>query len=85
MTPEEQTLLARMDERLEFIQGKVSSFCEFKDGAAIDITTLKNHCENTKDLPGRVASLELKYAALFGGLILVAALIGWDWLKVGAI
>jgi len=83
LTPEEHDLLSRMDERLEFIQGKVTAFCAFKDSAAIDITNLKNHCESTKDIPKRVNDLEKWRTGLAYALAVVVALMGWGWIVIG--
>lgn len=76
MTPEESDLLSRMDERLAYIQDKVKSFCTFKDVAVIDIANLKSHCENSKDLPGRVAKLERWATYRDGALALLLLLVG---------
>ena len=76
MTPEEHDLLSRMDEKLKFIQDKVISFCEFKDGAVIDIANLKNHCENHKDLPERVTRLEKWATYRDGALALLLLMVG---------
>lgn len=76
LTPEEHDLLSRMDERLEYIQEKVKTFCTFKDAAAIDINTLKNVCENHKDLPDRVAKLERWATYRDGALALLLLLVG---------
>lgn len=83
MTPEEHDLLSRMDERLEFIQKKVESFCTFKDSAAIDLANLKNHCDQTKDIPTRVSSLEKWRTGLAYALAVVVLLMGWGWLVIG--
>ena len=77
MSPEEHDLLTRMDERLEFIQDKMKCILEFKEAAAIDITNLKNHCENTKDIPARVDSLEKSRAAAAAVIALIVVAIGW--------
>jgi hypothetical protein len=76
LTPEEHDLLSRMDERLEFIQDKVKSFCTFKDVAVIDIANLKSHCENSKDLPERVAKLERWATYRDGALALLLLMVG---------
>ena len=83
MTPEEHDLLSSMDERLEFIQKKVESFCTFKDAAAIDLANLKSHCENQKDLPARVSSLEKWKWGLTGAFALLTMLVGWGWVVIG--
>ena len=84
MTPDEMdTLLARLDTRTEYITKKVDSFCVFKDSAAIDIANLKNHCENTKDIPGRVCSLEKWRWGLTGAFALMVLLMGWGWIVIG--
>lgn len=76
LTPEEHDLLSRMDEKLGYIQEKVKTFCTFKDAAAIDIVTLKNQCENVKDLPGRVTKLERWATYRDGALALLLLLVG---------
>lgn len=83
MSPEEHDLLSRMDERLEFIQGKMECVLAFKDSAAIEMVNLKNHCESQKDLPGRVASLENWRSGIVACLGLVGILLTWGWLTVG--
>ena len=83
MSPEEHDLLTRMDERLEFIQDKMKCILEFKEAAAIDIANLKNHCENTKDIPGRVCSLEKWRWGLTGAFALMVLLMGWGWIVIG--
>jgi hypothetical protein len=72
-----------MDERLEFIQGKVTAFCIFKDSAAIDIANLKSHCENSKDIPARVSSLEKWRWGLTGAFAFMVLLMGWGWIVIG--
>ena len=83
MTPEEHDLLSRMDERLEFIQKKVESFCTFKDAAAIDLATLKSHCDQTKDIPARVSNLEKWRTGLAYALAVVILLVGWGMVSLG--
>ncbi len=83
LTPDEIDLLARMDTKLEFIQGKVASFCTFKDAAALDIANLKNHCDNTKDIPERVNSLEKWRTGLAYAMAVLMLLMGWGWIVVG--
>ena len=83
MSPEEHDLLTRMDERLEFIQDKMKCVLEFKEAAAIDIANLKSHCENQKDLPARVSSLEKWRWALTGAFAFMVLLMGWGWIVVG--
>ena len=83
MSPEEHDLLSRMDERLEFIQDKMGCVLAFKDSAAIDISKLKDHCENQKNLPDRVASLENWRSGIVACLGLVGILLTWGWLTVG--
>ena len=83
MSPEEHDLLTRMDERLEFIQDKMKCVLEFKEAAAIDIANLKNHCENTKDIPSSVCSLEKWRWGLTGAFALMVLLMGWGWIVVG--
>ena len=83
MTPEEHDLLSRMDERLEFIQGKVTAFCQFKDSAAIDIIKLQTNCSSHQDLPGRVSSLEKWRWGLTGAFAVLCLLMGWGWIVVG--
>ena len=78
MSPDEMdTLLARLDTRTEYITKKVDSFCTFKDAAAIDIANLKNHCDNTKDIPAMVDSLEKSRAAAAAVIALIVIAIGW--------
>lgn len=60
-----------MDERLEFIQDKVKSFCAFKDVASIDIANFKS-----QDLPERVAKLERWATYRDGALALLLLLVG---------
>lgn len=76
MNPEEHDLLSRMDEKLGYISKKVDTFCTFKDSAAIEIVTLKNHCENNKDLPCRVEKLERWATYRDGALALLLLLVG---------
>lgn len=76
MTPEEHDLLSRMDERLEFIQGKVTAFCQFKDSAAIDIANLKSNCRSHGDLPARVSALEKWATYRDGALAILLLLVG---------
>lgn len=83
MTPEEHDLLSRMDERLGFIQGKMECVLEFKETAAIDLEKLKGHCENQKDLPARVTSLEKWRWALTGAFALLVLLVGWGMVSIG--
>ena len=83
MSPEEHDLLTRMDERLEFIQDKMKCVLEFKEAAAIDIANLNNHCENQKDLPARVSSLEKWRWGLTGAFAVLCLLMGWGWIVVG--
>ena len=84
MSPEEHDLLSRMDERLEFIQGKMECVLAFRDSAAIDIANFKNYCDNQKDLPGRVSLLEKGWWTLAGAFALLTLLISWGVLPVGA-
>ena len=83
MTPEEHDLLSRMDERLGFIQGKMECVLEFKESAAIDLANMKNHCENQKDIPERVSSLEKWRWGLTGAFTLLVLLMAWGWVVVG--
>ena len=76
MSPEEHDLLSRMDERLGFIQDKMQCVLVFKDSAAIDIAKLKDHCENQKDIPGRVTKLERWATYRDGALALLLMLVG---------
>jgi len=39
---DDHELLMRMDERLAFIQEKVTSFCAFKDAASIEFQNAKD-------------------------------------------
>ena len=76
MNPEEHDLLSPMDERLEFIQGKVTAFCQFKDAAAIDIIKLQTNCSSHQDLPGRVSALEKWATYRDGALAILLLLVG---------
>ena len=82
MSPEEHDLLSRMDERLGFIQDKMQCVLVFKDSAAIDISKLKDHCENQKTLPDRVSSLEKWRWGLSGAFGLLVVLMGWKWIVI---
>lgn len=82
MTPEEHDLLSRMDERLGFIQAKMECVLTFKESAAIDLANMKNHCENQKDIPGRVSLLEKGWWTLAGAFALALMLISWGIIPV---
>lgn len=83
MTPEENDLLIRMDERLEYIQDKVKTFCTFKDAAALDIANLQSNCRAHQDLPARVTSLEKWRWGLTGAFAFMILLVGWGWVVIG--
>jgi len=92
MTPEEIALMADINANLKAqrddlgeIKDKVKEFCNFRLDASVKIGSLQDHCENTKDIPGRVSALELKVMAIIAGLMVIVTLIGWDWLKFGAV
>jgi hypothetical protein len=76
MSPEEHDLLSRMDVKLEYIQGKVNSFCTFKDAAAIDITKLQANCASHQDIPMRVTRLEKWATYRDGALALLLLMVG---------
>jgi len=73
---DDHELLMRMDERLEFIQEKVTAFCAFKDAASIEISK----CQG---LPDRVTSLEKWRWGITGAFTLLVMLIGWGWMTIG--
>lgn len=70
MTPEEHDLLSRMDEKLAYIQSKVSTFCTFKDAASLDLGILNN-----ANLPDRVSTLEKWAMYRDGALALLLVLV----------